>query len=97
MINSVRLQDAYINLYSELRKYIWRFDIVELIADLEVAVFTRFQNINRVNELITKLYSEIKDLITEDDDLNEAFNKFFDIIQDADTVYVKILNTIGGN
>lgn len=97
MINSVRLQDAYINLYSELRKYIWRFDIVELIADLEVAVFTRFQNINRVNELITKLYSEIKDLITEDDDLNESFNKFFDIIQEADTVYVKILNTTGGN
>ena len=97
MINSVRLQDAYINLYSELRKYIWRFDIVELVADLEVAVFTRFQNINRVNEVITKLYSEIKDLITEDDDLNEAFNKFFDIIQDADTVYVKILNTVGGN
>ena len=97
MINSVRLQDAYINLYSELRKYIWRFDIVELIADLEVAVFTRFQNINRVNELITKLYFEIKNLITEDDDLNEAFNKFFDIIQEADTVYVKILNTTGGN
>lgn len=97
MINSVRLQDAYINLYSELRKYIWRFDIVKLIADLEVAVFTRFQNINRVNDVITKLYSEIEDLITEDDDLNEAFNKFFDIIQEADTVYVKILNTIGGN
>lgn len=97
MINSVRLQDAYINLYSELRNYIWRFDIIELIADLEVAVFTRFQNLDKVKSILNKLYSEIDNIVEDDEDLKEAFDKFLSILDDANTVYVRILNTVGGS
>ena len=48
MLNSSELQQSYIKLYKALRNYIWPYNKVELLGFLEVAVYDRFPDIDKV-------------------------------------------------
>lgn len=91
MTSNIELQQAYIKLYTFLRQYIWDFSVVEIIADLEVATFTRFPDKGKLQSLIRKLETEIRDLLKGDDneDFNKAWQRFKDIAAD-DEYYHKL-------
>lgn len=87
----MELQQAYINLYKFLRQYIWDFSVVELIADLEVAAFTRFPDKDKLSILIKKLDSELRDLLKGEDnqDFQDAWDRF-KTVADDDEYYHKL-------
>lgn len=89
MISSFDIQNAYNALYKELRKYIWDFSVVVALADLEVAVYKRFQDIHDVKMKFYRLRSDISDVIYSDEDLKYAVDNFGELLNE-DTVYVKI-------
>lgn len=92
VISSNRLQSAYNTLYVNLRNYIWDFNIVEAIADLEVSVYRAFPDINDVKQCIDNLKSMIIscDILSDDEKLKSAFDDFYELLNDADSIYLNL-------
>ena len=89
MISSSDIQNAYNALYKELRKYIWDFSVVASLADLEIAVYKKFQNLSDTRSKFYRLRSQLADVVPTDEDLKGALDAFEDVLKD-DNIYVKI-------
>lgn len=92
-ISNLDLQQLYIDLYKELRRYIWSIDVVSAIADLEVATFKACPTLDDIRSSLDALKFLLRGTLAEDDDLKAAFDAFQSSIQDIDTVYT-ILNKV---
>lgn len=87
MISMNDLETSYIHMYKDLRNYIWGFDTVETLADLEIATFSRFPDLEKVSNLFNKLYQDIREICAEDEDLNNSVEKFRTLIESDDSCY----------
>lgn len=89
MISSSELQRSYIELYKELRKYLWDISIVETIARLEVSIFEAFPNISDIKRNLSMLRQQIgrsdEVLVDKLDELNKLMS--------CSTVYMPIIIT----
>ena len=86
--SSILLRNAYDNLYKQLRRFIWSFDDVEKIADLEVISYTAFPDIDKLRKTFQSLRSSFREI--EDDDFQEEVKSFQDFINKADKFYLKV-------
>ena len=60
MITTNDLQRLYVDMYKQIREYLWPFRIVEALADLEIACYKAFPDIDEVKKCFRRLSSEIK-------------------------------------
>lgn len=90
MITSNQLQLAYVDLYAQLREYIWTFDVLVLIGNLEIEIFNRFPNISKVKSALDRLKVTIQSTINEDDLLKESIDNMYTILSDSDTIYADL-------
>lgn len=94
MLSYTELQSAYVDLYIQLRKYIWDFNTVEHIADLEIEVYRIFPSISDVSNAFNKLDSDIKFIVSDDDDFKSKLDAFRDIlnteVDNASDFYAKL-------
>ena len=90
MISSVVIQTQYQKLYSALREYLWPFDTVELIADLEIACYQAFPAIEDVKSRISNLRREISSVLKDDEELSTQFDEFEEMLNGQDTVYLTL-------
>lgn len=90
MINSVEMQSAYINLYKQMRKYVWGFRTVETLAELEIATYTTFPDMAVVRSKFNQLRLDIKKQIDEDEELAEAVEAFQKLIEVDEVYYAKL-------
>lgn len=97
MITATDLQQSYINLYKQLREYLWPFHTVELIAELEIECYSSFPQVNNLRNIYSRLKSEIfSEYISDDGEyrmLKDAFNKFDSTLAKATNfhdIYAKI-------
>lgn len=90
MISSLRIQSAYVDLYTQVRKYIWDFATVEKLADLEVAVYKTFPSMEDVSKCFDKLRSDLKSKEKDDEDLKNACDKFKQVIDSDSETYFKV-------
>lgn len=90
MISLQDLKRKYVEFYSEIKNYIWPFDTVKDLADLEIAIFDRFPDMHEVRKLFQKFRSDIFQKIKEYEELEEAVNKFQEFIDDEDEVYSQL-------
>ena len=84
MITATNIQSAYNDLYKEVRRYIWDFDTVSALADLEVETYQTFPDIEQLIKKFDtfKRYVNDTDVLREDEDVKEAFDAFEEIIND---------------
>lgn len=92
-ISNLELQQLYIDLYKELRRYIWPIGTVSAIADLEVNTFKACPTLEDIDKSLNALEFLIRDITSEDEDLKTAFETFQSSIQDVDTTYT-VLNKV---
>jgi hypothetical protein len=87
-----RFQEAYVELYTCLRSYIWDFETVELISNLEIETYRTFPDVEKMRGFLTKLKREVRatDVLNEDEELAEAFDNFEEIINETDEVYAAL-------
>lgn len=89
MISGKQFQNSYNNLYQVLRNYIWPLRIVESIAELEIAVYKVFPNI----EDIQNAFNHLKFICLQhidDEELSESFDDFAEILNKDEELYAKI-------
>lgn len=89
MIAAAILQSAYNDLYTQLRNYIWDYETVVKIADLEVASYKAFPDIDNIRRAYERLRSDAQtsDVWTDDDKLQKAFDAFEDRLDGADQIF----------
>lgn len=92
VITSKDLQNAYINLYKELRRYVWVYPAVKALVDLEVSIFSRFPDISTIKHNLNTMYDFAKNIGKDDEDLMDAFYDVFTLLEDTnnDDVYADI-------
>ena len=90
MITTNDLQRCYIDLYKRLREYLWPFSTVELIADLEVATFCSFPDLNDVSFKLNRLYMDIRDCARDDKDMKDAIDSMRKLLSNESEIYCKI-------
>lgn len=76
-----------------MRKYIWSMKIVQILANLEVAVYKAFPDVEEVQKYYDALYRDIKYDLPKDEDTEDfykAFTEFEDTLEGADTIYDEI-------
>ena len=90
MISAAQVHSAYVDMYSYLRNYIWAFDTVEALAELEVAAYSRFPDFKEMQNKFNIVYRDIRDVCEEDEDLKQAVEAFKDIIEQDSEYYAKL-------
>lgn len=90
MISYADIQHCYNNLYVEARKYLWDFEAVNALADLEIACYKTCQDIEEVTHALDKFLSYAYDVQIEDEDFAKAVTAFHTLLDDADSTYVKL-------
>lgn len=90
MILGSDIQFIYIELYSELRKYILDLNIVEALADLEVETYKLFPDIDRLSEYINKLRYFIHDTIS-DKEVDKWINEFIEVLNSDTDLYANLV------
>ncbi len=84
MISSVKIQNNYNRLYAQFRKYIWDYDTIDKLAELEVECYKAIPDTDLVFSIAEKLQREIRDVLEEDEDFEKSFDRFMNYIENAD-------------
>ncbi len=86
MITAVALQNAYNDLYVAMRNYIWDFDTVEALADLEIGVYQTFPDIDNVKKKLNALKRLVSFtyVYREDEKIQSAFDEIESQIEDTE-------------
>ena len=86
------IQRVYEKMYSEIRKYIWSFEAIHKLADLEISAYNRFPDLEDVKLKFYALKELIYPTILEDEDLEKAVDNFEKVINSAKDVYAKLIS-----
>lgn len=89
MVSYTDIQNSYNKLYAEIRKYVWDFSTVAALADLEIEVYKTCQNIPEIRSRLSRLRSQINDIVYTDEDLKKRLDYFESLLAD-DNVYIKL-------
>lgn len=92
IITAASLQKSYNKLYTQFRNYVWEFDIIESLADLEVEIYQTFPDMDKVKSKYKKLRQEVSytGAFQHYEELKEAFDTFEESLDEADELYVNI-------
>lgn len=78
-------------MYEKLRNYVWDFDTVEKLANLEVAVYNSFPDISQIQLLFNSLYLDVRQVFDEDEELQEVVDAFKEFIESIEgDFYLKL-------
>lgn len=93
MVNSSDIQLAYVDLYKQIRKYVWDIDSVELIAKIEDEANKSFPDVGNLNHLLDQL-KQISKENELDKELLDSIDKFKNILVDinSDDIYTSIIS-----
>ncbi|MBP5433588.1 hypothetical protein [Ruminococcus sp.] len=89
MIAAAIIQSAYNELYRNVRNYIWDYNTVEKLAELEAATYMAFPDLDKVRICSAKLKEELvrSDVYDDDEELQSAMEAFDKNLEGADSVF----------
>lgn len=90
MIGNKELQAKYNDMYIELRNYIWDFNTVEHLADVEIEVYTIFPDMLKLRNKFNSLFNDMREVYLEDEDLRKAVDAFKNFIETDEDSWARI-------
>lgn len=94
MISVRDIEHAYVDMYSNLRNYIWGIDTVKLLAELEVSIYNAFPNIEDIRNNFNRMLPDIRDVMLDDEDLKKSVDNFQKVINSEDEEFYFKLNQV---
>lgn len=91
MIDLPDLKKYYVKMYEEIRNYIWDFNTVECLAELEVSVYRRFPDLSEIRNKFNRFYLCISNICEDDEELNNAVISFKNLINSTNQTYARII------
>lgn len=83
------VRNSYMKLYKHLMKYTWNLSMIKSIADLEVSSYTSCVDVDDIQHNLDKVRYGAQDVL-DDEELSEAFDRFYDILDSQDTTFVNL-------
>ena len=90
MLSFNDFQRAYKDIYINMRNYIWGVDVVELLANLEVAVYDTFMDKQTVETYFHRLRKAIDALRIDDEDLHKSLDDFQTLLDSDEELYAPL-------
>lgn len=90
MIESRYLHALYERFYKFFRKYVWDFDIVTKLANLEIDLFCTFPDREKCARELEQIRSDIKRCQVEDEDLYTAIDQLMSGLTSEEESYAYI-------
>ena len=90
MVSYADIRNAYIDLYREMRRYIWDFRIVEQLVEVEIDSFQTCVDMDKLSEDLRLLRQHINEVISDDEDLKDAIDAFQDIVDNETETFAKL-------
>lgn len=84
MISSQDFRNKYEKFYDEMRLYLWPYDVLEHLGQVEVDIYSAFIDRDKLASDFNKLSSSLTDIIKEDDDFRKAYKGLQKLIDDPD-------------
>lgn len=93
MISSTQFQLAYNRLYKYIREYIWDFETINALADLEIETYKSFPDLDTLSKCLSTLKRLVNntEVLLDDEDLNDAFERFQGLLDTKDTLYANLI------
>ena len=87
-----KLKITYTRMYSVLSDYIWDFDIVAALVEVEVETYRLFPDLELLRNNIRTLRMLVRQVVNRKDDnrILSAIDTFSKAVNDVEEVYVKI-------
>lgn len=83
-ISSQDLRNTYEKFYSAIRRYLWPYDVLKDLAEVEVNIYSAFPNLTKLCSDLDKLAKSMKDTLKDDPVLSKYFTKLCDQANDSD-------------
>lgn len=90
MISSSIIQREYNRFYKEVRKYIWGFQAVEALADLEISVYRRIPDMFEIQDNLNKFRQYSKEVELDDEEFVKAADRLQDLLDENEEPYAKL-------
>ena len=90
MVSAKEIQNCYVNMYKQVRNYVWDFDTVELLANLEAEIYSTFPNIDKLKSYFIRFKQCVKDASKDDEELEQSIEHLEDSIDQASSIYCKL-------
>ena len=90
MVSYADIRNAYIDLYKEMRRYIWDFRIVEQLVEVEIDSFQTCVDVDKLREDLRLLRQHIQEVIADDEDLKHAIDAFQNIVDNETETFAKL-------
>lgn len=88
--NFAEIQNLYVDLYVQMRKYILDFDVVYALADLEVEIYHTCQDVEAIRLKLDKLCRLVYNLHLGDEELDDAFDAMYDLLDNTEETYADL-------
>lgn len=89
-VGSAILQKGYVDIYKNARNYIWPFNVVEKLADFEIAVFKAVPDMDDVANTFQRFKLAVYPIAREDEELQKSLDAFDELIRGEHRSYNKI-------
>lgn len=91
MITQQDLARQYVKLYECVRQYIWPYETVVDLANLEISVYNRFPDKEEVKKNFDQFYRDIELECQQDEDLKKQVKAFRELLDSDENIYSKLL------
>lgn len=86
-----QLKTAYNRMYAILSDYIWDYDVVEALVDVELETYKVFPDIESLRSKIRSLRMRVRQVADAESRIMDAIDTFSDAVDDIEEVYAKIV------
>lgn len=80
MISSRDFQNRYEVFYDQMRQYLWSYDTLELLAQVEADIYSAFIDREKLASDFYKMSTSLKEVLKEDEDFQKAYDKLRELI-----------------
>jgi len=83
IVSSQDFRNLYEKFYDKIRRYLWPIETLKVLANIEECIYSAFINYDDLDRYLTKIKSDIRDTMKEDEYLAKAYNDLVDLFNEA--------------
>lgn len=93
-ISSREFMNAYENFYKAVRMYLWPFDVLKQLGEVEADIYAVFIDLDKLEDDFSKLYASIRDVCKTDNVLAKTVAAIQDLINTEEIALYAKLNMV---
>lgn len=90
MLNYFDFKLPYTRLFNEMRKYVWKIDVLEALANLECAIFRAIFDKEEIGACASALKSVIDSYDVDDENIVKYIDEIIEKASSEDDVYMPL-------